>query len=117
MLVSLAFGVPTIKRGKASYVIDTIQSLVKGTSAEEKNDCIIIIFIAEIEDTIFVNGLIKTLIDRYLQANDCCMQQCTVCTVIAFYNYFLNSACTHIMHTMFYSGAIIVYTSFINASP
>ncbi|CAB3980785.1 alpha-1,3-mannosyl-glyco 4-beta-N-acetylglucosaminyltransferase A-like [Paramuricea clavata] len=63
--VSLIFGVPTIKRGKASYVLNTIQSLIQGTSAEEKNDCIIVVFIAEIEDKIFVKSLIEDLKERF----------------------------------------------------
>ncbi|XP_028401852.1 alpha-1,3-mannosyl-glycoprotein 4-beta-N-acetylglucosaminyltransferase A-like [Dendronephthya gigantea] len=63
--VSLAFGVPTIKRDKASYVLNTIQSLITGISDEEKRDCILIVFIAEIEDKIFVSKLIKELKDRF----------------------------------------------------
>lgn len=63
--VSLAFGVPTIKRTKASYVTNTLQSLLQGTSKEEKTDCVIIVFIAEIEDTNFVKSLLKELKDRF----------------------------------------------------
>lgn len=66
LVVSLAFGVPTIKRGKASYVLDTIQSLLQGTSDEEKTDCVVVVFIAEIEDKTFVESLIKDLKERYL---------------------------------------------------
>ena len=65
-LVSLAFGVPTIKRGKANYVMNTLQSLLNGASEEEKKDCVIIVFIAEIEDTKFVKNLLKELRDRYI---------------------------------------------------
>lgn len=70
LLVSLAFGVPTIKRYKATYVLDTIQSLVKGISDEERRDCIIIIFIAEIDDKLFVKNLIDQLRQRYSLAID-----------------------------------------------
>ncbi|XP_046852014.1 alpha-1,3-mannosyl-glycoprotein 4-beta-N-acetylglucosaminyltransferase B-like isoform X2 [Xenia sp. Carnegie-2017] len=63
--VSLAFGVPTIKRNKASYVLDTIQSLLHGLSPNEEEDCIIIIFIAEIDDKEFVLSLIEDLRRRF----------------------------------------------------
>lgn len=63
--VSLAFGVPTIKRGKANYVMNTLQSLLQGASDEEKKDCVIIVFIAEIEDIDFVKNLIRDLKNKY----------------------------------------------------
>ncbi|XP_056346500.1 alpha-1,3-mannosyl-glycoprotein 4-beta-N-acetylglucosaminyltransferase-like protein MGAT4D isoform X2 [Oenanthe melanoleuca] len=47
--VSLVMGIPTVKREKQSYLIDTLHSLLYQLSEEQKKDCIIIIFIAEVE--------------------------------------------------------------------
>lgn len=41
-------GIPTVKREKQSYLIDTLHSLLYQLSEEQKKDCIIIIFIAEV---------------------------------------------------------------------
>ena len=60
----MAFGVPTIKRARASYVMSTLQSLLQGTSEEERKDCVIVVFIAEIEDSNFVMNQIKEIKDR-----------------------------------------------------
>ncbi|NWR66599.1 MGT4B acetylglucosaminyltransferase, partial [Bucorvus abyssinicus] len=46
--VSLVMGVPTVKREKGHYLINTLHSLLDELSEEQKNDCIIIIFIAEV---------------------------------------------------------------------
>ncbi|NWW73589.1 MGT4B acetylglucosaminyltransferase, partial [Climacteris rufus] len=46
--VSLVMGIPTVKREKQNYLIDTLHSLLYGLSEEQKKDCIIIIFIAEV---------------------------------------------------------------------
>ncbi|RZF33720.1 hypothetical protein LSTR_LSTR007748 [Laodelphax striatellus] len=45
--VSVALGVPTVKREDQIYVIATLQSLLDAMSQEEKDDTIIIVFIAE----------------------------------------------------------------------
>ncbi|KAI1238620.1 hypothetical protein IHE44_0013357, partial [Lamprotornis superbus] len=45
--VSLVMGIPTVKREKQNYLIDTLHSLLYQLSEEQKKDCIIIIFIAE----------------------------------------------------------------------
>lgn len=41
-------GIPTVKREKQNYLIDTLHSLLYKLSEEQKKDCIIIIFIAEV---------------------------------------------------------------------
>lgn len=41
-------GIPTVKRDKKNYLIDTLHSLLYELSEEQKKDCIIIIFIAEV---------------------------------------------------------------------
>ncbi|XP_039287077.1 alpha-1,3-mannosyl-glycoprotein 4-beta-N-acetylglucosaminyltransferase B-like isoform X2 [Nilaparvata lugens] len=45
--VSVALGVPTVKRENQTYVLATLQNLLDGMSQEEKDDTIIIVFIAE----------------------------------------------------------------------
>ncbi|NXI35660.1 MGT4B acetylglucosaminyltransferase, partial [Galbula dea] len=46
--VSLVMGVPTVKRAKQHYLINTLHSLLYGLSEEQKNDCVIIILVAEV---------------------------------------------------------------------
>ncbi|XP_063314524.1 alpha-1,3-mannosyl-glycoprotein 4-beta-N-acetylglucosaminyltransferase-like protein MGAT4D isoform X2 [Pelobates fuscus] len=46
--VSVIFGIPTVKRDKQSYLMDTLGSLFSELSAEEKEDCVVVVFIAEI---------------------------------------------------------------------
>lgn len=41
-------GIPTVKREKQHYLISTLHSLLYELSEEEKNDCLIIVFIAEV---------------------------------------------------------------------
>jgi len=41
-------GIPTVKREKQHYLIDTLRSLLYELPEEQKNDCIIIIFVAEV---------------------------------------------------------------------
>uniref|UniRef100_A0A7M4FVW5 MGAT4 family member D n=1 Tax=Crocodylus porosus TaxID=8502 RepID=A0A7M4FVW5_CROPO len=41
-------GIPTVKREKQSYLIDTLNSLFFDASEEQKNDCVVIIFVAEV---------------------------------------------------------------------
>lgn len=46
--VSLVMGIPTVKREKQSYLIDTLNSLFFDVSEEQKKDCVVIIFVAEV---------------------------------------------------------------------
>lgn len=46
--VSLVMGIPTVKREKQSYLMSTLHSLLYGLSEKQKNDCVIIIFVAEV---------------------------------------------------------------------
>lgn len=41
-------GIPTVKREKQHYLINTLHSLLYELSEEQKNDCVIIIFVAEV---------------------------------------------------------------------
>ena len=46
--VSLVFGIPTIKREKTFYLLDTLASLLEGMSQEDKDDSVIVVFIGEV---------------------------------------------------------------------
>ncbi|KAL8576437.1 hypothetical protein ACOMHN_049004 [Nucella lapillus] len=45
--VSIVIGIPTVKRESVSYVAQTIDSLINGMTADERNDCLIVVFVAE----------------------------------------------------------------------
>ncbi|CAI9736357.1 alpha-1,3-mannosyl-glycoprotein 4-beta-N-acetylglucosaminyltransferase B-like [Octopus vulgaris] len=45
--VSMVFGIPTIKRDRVSYLRRTLHSLIDGLNEEEREDCLIIVFVAE----------------------------------------------------------------------
>ncbi|CAL1526839.1 unnamed protein product [Lymnaea stagnalis] len=60
--VSIVIGVPTIKRDKASYLTQTLSSLIAGLNEAETNDCLIVLFIAEPWDIMYaeqVTALVK----------------------------------------------------------
>lgn len=42
------FGIPTIRREQKSYLLDTLASLLDGMSQEDKDDSVIVVFIAEV---------------------------------------------------------------------
>lgn len=46
--VSMVIGVPTVKREKQNYLMDTLQNLVDGMNISEANDTLIVVFIAEV---------------------------------------------------------------------
>lgn len=48
--VSVVLGVPTVKREKQSYLMDTLQNLVEGMSSKEAEDALLVVFIAEVSD-------------------------------------------------------------------
>lgn len=56
--VSLVIGVPTVKREKQNYLLDTLQNLVDGMNVAEANDTLIVVFVAEV--SIF-KSLLSTL--------------------------------------------------------
>jgi len=47
MLASVVLGVPTVKRESQSYLLPTLVSLIESMNDEEKNDTLIIVFVAE----------------------------------------------------------------------
>lgn len=50
---SIVLGVPTVKRESQSYLLPTLASLIASMNEEEKNDTLIIVFIAEVELILF----------------------------------------------------------------
>ncbi|XP_069098668.1 alpha-1,3-mannosyl-glycoprotein 4-beta-N-acetylglucosaminyltransferase-like protein MGAT4D [Pleurodeles waltl] len=62
--VSLVMGIPTVKREKKSYLMDTLNSLFYELSEKEKKDCVVIVFIAEV-DTQYVNAIADSIKERF----------------------------------------------------
>ncbi|MEE6461481.1 hypothetical protein FKM82_001299 [Ascaphus truei] len=44
----LVMAIPTVKRDKQSYLMDTLNSIFSELSAKEKEECVVIVFIAEV---------------------------------------------------------------------
>lgn len=44
----MVMGIPTVKRKVKSYLSETLHSLIDKLSAEEKLDCVIIVYIGEV---------------------------------------------------------------------
>ncbi len=44
----MVIGVPTIKRERESYLMQTLTSLIDSLNEEEKDDCVIIVFVGEV---------------------------------------------------------------------
>ncbi|XP_025930201.1 alpha-1,3-mannosyl-glycoprotein 4-beta-N-acetylglucosaminyltransferase-like protein MGAT4D [Apteryx mantelli] len=58
--VSLVMGIPTVKREKQNYLTNTLHSLLYELSEEQKNDCVIIIFVAEVNAE-YVNSVAESV--------------------------------------------------------
>ncbi|KAM6270135.1 alpha-1,3-mannosyl-glycoprotein 4-beta-N-acetylglucosaminyltransferase-like protein MGAT4D [Porphyrio hochstetteri] len=58
--VSLVMGIPTVKREKQHYLLGTLHSLLYELPEAQKNDCVIIIFVAEV-DAEYVNGVAESV--------------------------------------------------------
>ncbi|KAM9412854.1 alpha-1,3-mannosyl-glycoprotein 4-beta-N-acetylglucosaminyltransferase B [Salvelinus alpinus] len=58
--VSIVMGVPSVKREVHSYLTDTLSSLMTELSAAEKEDCVIVVFIAE-TDQQYANSVADNL--------------------------------------------------------
>ncbi|XP_076148199.1 alpha-1,3-mannosyl-glycoprotein 4-beta-N-acetylglucosaminyltransferase B [Alosa pseudoharengus] len=54
--VSLVLGIPTVRRRKQSYLVNTVASLLYDLSPQQKGDMVIIVFVAE-SDQQFVRGV------------------------------------------------------------
>ncbi|XP_018418915.1 PREDICTED: alpha-1,3-mannosyl-glycoprotein 4-beta-N-acetylglucosaminyltransferase-like protein MGAT4D, partial [Nanorana parkeri] len=62
--VSIVFGIPTVKRDKQSYLMDTLNSIFSEMSASEKEDCVVIVFIAEV-NVQYVNDVANSIKDNF----------------------------------------------------
>ena len=51
----MVIGVPTIKRERDSYLSQTLTSLIDGLNDEERDDCLIIVFIGEASQHYYAN--------------------------------------------------------------
>lgn len=51
--VSVVLGIPTVRRERQSYLMETLQSLVEGMTAEEAEDAILVVFIAEVSSKFY----------------------------------------------------------------
>ncbi|XP_066287060.1 alpha-1,3-mannosyl-glycoprotein 4-beta-N-acetylglucosaminyltransferase B-like isoform X2 [Branchiostoma lanceolatum] len=62
--VSFVLGIPTIKREKESYLMQSLASILDGLSDEEKDDCVIVLFIGETEQE-YVNRIADMVKESY----------------------------------------------------
>ncbi|XP_078601597.1 alpha-1,3-mannosyl-glycoprotein 4-beta-N-acetylglucosaminyltransferase B-like [Branchiostoma floridae x Branchiostoma japonicum] len=62
--VSFVLGIPTIKREKESYLMQSLASILDGLSDEEKDDCVIVLFIGETEQE-YVNRIAEMVKESY----------------------------------------------------
>lgn len=46
--VSIVLGIPTVRREKQSYLMDTLTSLIDGMNPEEADDVLMVIYVAEV---------------------------------------------------------------------
>jgi len=58
---SIVIGVPTIKREKTSYLLETLKSLFDAMNDLEKSDALVVVMIAEMEDQSFVQNTIENI--------------------------------------------------------
>ena len=65
--VSLVFGIPTIKREKTSYLLNTLASLLDGMTQEDKDDSVIVIFVGEVNT--FILFLSQPLSDKSMMCS------------------------------------------------
>ena len=49
--VTLVLGIPTVRRESSNYLLDTLTSLFENMSPEESSDCLVIVFLAEMNKT------------------------------------------------------------------
>jgi len=67
--VTLAFGIPTVRRQQRSYLMATLSSMISGLTAAEEKDALIIVFIGE-EDDNYVNEISSSIQKRFTRALD-----------------------------------------------
>lgn len=62
--VSIVFGIPTVKRDKQSYLLETVDNLIANMDEEEQNETMIVIFIGETEQE-YVNQVANSINTRF----------------------------------------------------
>jgi alpha-1,3-mannosylglycoprotein beta-1,4-N-acetylglucosaminyltransferase A/B len=63
--VSIVIGIPTIKREKTSYLLETLKSLLDSMNDLEKSDILVVVLIAEIDDQNFIQNTIEQINKAY----------------------------------------------------
>jgi alpha-1,3-mannosylglycoprotein beta-1,4-N-acetylglucosaminyltransferase A/B len=61
----IVIGIPTIKREKTSYLVETLKSLFDSMNDLEKNEALVIVMIAEFEDSDYIQETIELLTKIY----------------------------------------------------
>ncbi|XP_017278575.1 alpha-1,3-mannosyl-glycoprotein 4-beta-N-acetylglucosaminyltransferase A [Kryptolebias marmoratus] len=62
--VSIVLGIPTVKREKQSYLINTLSSLLSSLTASQSQDLLIIIFVAE-TNLEYVDSVAQTIMESF----------------------------------------------------
>ncbi|KAK3099227.1 hypothetical protein FSP39_001257, partial [Pinctada imbricata] len=65
---SIVMGIPTIKRDKISYLNPTIASLIKGMTEEERKQCLIVVFVAEVRFITTLSNVNMPKFPEYIQS-------------------------------------------------
>ncbi|CAG4977688.1 unnamed protein product [Colias eurytheme] len=63
-LARFVIGIPTVRRDKEAYIMDTLKTLVEGLTEEDRKDTIIIIYVGE-TDMMYVIDLAKQIEAKY----------------------------------------------------
>lgn len=62
---SIVIGIPTIKREKTSYLLETLKSLFDAMNELEKSEALIVVMIAEMDDQAFVQNTIELVTKEF----------------------------------------------------
>jgi hypothetical protein len=57
--VSVVIGIPHVKREEEVYLFSSLFSLISAMSPDEKDDCLIVVFVAEVLPTLFASLVIN----------------------------------------------------------
>jgi len=68
-VTKLAFGIPTVRRTKESYLMKTLDSLVHGLAPEEKTDVLLIVYIGE-RNSEYVREIYAAIKQKFLKELD-----------------------------------------------
>ncbi|XP_035793734.1 alpha-1,3-mannosyl-glycoprotein 4-beta-N-acetylglucosaminyltransferase B-like isoform X2 [Anopheles albimanus] len=62
--VSMVLGIPTVKRDKQSYIVETIDNLISNMDEDEQNDTMIVVYVGE-PDLTYVKGVAQRIRLRF----------------------------------------------------